>query len=76
MLVTILQCSWGLIGDFNEILSQTDKKSGRSFAGNSGLSRVIELCGLMELPFSGPQYTWINEGQETRQIYERIDCVL
>lgn len=70
---SIFRCPWCLIGDFNEILSQSDKKGGRRATRTQGLHRVLELCELTPLPFSGPKYTWSNGRPGARLILERID---
>lgn len=57
MLHSAFTCPWRLIGDFNEVISQDDKQGGRRFLGNKGLSKVVELCELMELPSSEPKFT-------------------
>lgn len=73
---SFFHCPWCLIGDFNEILSLSDKYGGRKFTRNKGLGRVLELCELTPLPFSGPKYAWSNGRPGEALIMERIDMVL
>lgn len=70
---SVFNMPWCLIGDFNEVLSQEDKKGGRRFEGNNGLNLVMSQCKLMQLPFSGPRYTWTNGRAGASQILEHID---
>ncbi|CAN1162022.1 LINE-1 retrotransposable element ORF2 protein [Linum perenne] len=51
---------WAVIGDFNSILSANDKRGGAGFvrARNKSFIDTVDLCGLSNLPFQGPKFTW------------------
>ena len=69
---------WLVIGDFNEIMSMS-KKEGRSSRPRQQLANFVEtinLCGLRDIGFVGPRFTWIYETRDGRQIRERLDCAL
>lgn len=53
---------WCVIGDFNEILSQEDKREGplRSFSHCSHFDSCIKNCNLIDSSFKGSKYTWSN----------------
>lgn len=66
---------WMLIGDFNQVMYQEDKKGGRPVGGPSTerMQHLIDICALMDLPYTGPRFTWSN-GQEGRfRIEQRLD---
>ncbi|XP_074342605.1 uncharacterized protein LOC141680216 [Apium graveolens] len=51
---------WCLIGDFNNVVSQNDKKCGRPYPHNlvQGFRDVLEECQLIDMDLQGHQYTW------------------
>lgn len=51
---------WVLMGDFNDILSEGDKRGRHSHPGwmLRGFREVVESCGLRNFEFSGHQFTW------------------
>lgn len=64
------------IGDFNSILSQTDKYGGRSFVCTSianGLRDYMEKQEMVDLGFHGPKYTWTNNRFGLGNIRDRLD---
>ncbi|CAL1399736.1 unnamed protein product [Linum trigynum] len=65
-----LKDPWLLVGDFNSILSPTEKLGGAPF--NSSRTRDFQECvndiGLHDLGFTGPAYTWFRLG-----LRERLD---
>ena len=66
---------WLVIGDFNEIMSMSEKE-GRSTRPQQQLASFVEtinLCGLRDIGFVGPRFTWIYETRDGRQIRERLD---
>lgn len=62
---------WFLLGDFNDIVSPSEK-----FGGNKPGHKRIENCGLLDLGFFGPWYTWSNLKQPKHRILERLDRCL
>ena len=69
---------WLVIGDFNEIMSMSEKEGGSTRPRQQLASFVetINLCGLRDIGFVGPRFTWIYETRDGRQIRERLDRVL
>ncbi|CAN1128818.1 Putative ribonuclease H protein At1g65750, partial [Linum perenne] len=51
---------WAVVGDFNSILTANDKRGGAGFvrAQNKSFIDTVDLCGLSDLPFQGPKFTW------------------
>jgi endonuclease/exonuclease/phosphatase family metal-dependent hydrolase len=65
------------IGDMNELLYDTDKNSSninrsRLYAFHS----FVKSCGLFDLGFSGPAYTWTNKRFSSKPTFERLDRCL
>ena len=54
---------WLCIGDFNMILSQSDKYGGRPFAcsSNDPFRSFLDSFGMIDLGFSGNPFTWSNK---------------
>ncbi|XP_035545422.1 uncharacterized protein LOC118348263 [Juglans regia] len=64
------------IGDFNSILSQSEKFGGKSFAQSStlkGLPLFMNRFGFVDIGFNGPKYTWSNKRAGFNLIKERLD---
>ncbi|XP_004310201.1 PREDICTED: uncharacterized protein LOC101298860 [Fragaria vesca subsp. vesca] len=51
---------WLLGGDFNEILRSSEKEGGppRDFEQMEAFQKCLDDCGLIDLNFSGPVFTW------------------
>ena len=66
---------WLCAGDFNEIIRQEEKIGGafRSFNQMQRFRDVIDECGLMDLGFVGPSYTWSKHFDSGQSIWERLD---
>jgi hypothetical protein len=54
---------WLCCGDFNEILHKSEKSNGppRPLSQMGDFQKALEDCGLQDLGFSGPRFTWCNE---------------
>uniref|UniRef100_A0A803P559 Reverse transcriptase domain-containing protein n=1 Tax=Cannabis sativa TaxID=3483 RepID=A0A803P559_CANSA len=52
---------WVVIGDFNEILYNHNKKGGnrRCESQMEDFRTILDMCNLNELPFTGDPFTWI-----------------
>ncbi|XP_023644536.1 uncharacterized protein LOC111832445 [Capsella rubella] len=52
---------WFIIGDFNEIIGNHEKKGGKKRSETSFLPfrAMIDSCGLIDFPFQGNQFSWI-----------------
>ena len=59
---------WFYIGDFNEIMQDNEKSRGVLCPTKQmeEFQDVIHDCGFMELPYSGPRFTW------TRKMHSEI----
>lgn len=65
---------WVVIGDFNEVCSQTEKWGGNP-ASKSRMdlfNNTLNDCKLMDLGFLGPKFTWSNKRKHA-PIHERLD---
>lgn len=64
-----------VIGDFNEIRRAEEKEGGASRPVQQMVrfNNCINYCGLKELDFIGPVFTWLYERGEGNQIRERLD---
>lgn len=69
------QGPWCLFGDFNTVIDQMDKQGGRPVAQSSagGLRGVVQDRGLIDLGFTGHQFTWNNKRSGGANIQERLD---
>lgn len=65
-------------GDFNEILSNADKFGGWAINPyrSQRFKSCIDHCGLTDLGFSGPRFTWTNLRQAGGIIRDRLDRAL
>ncbi|GLT46072.1 hypothetical protein SLA2020_198580 [Shorea laevis] len=68
---------WVCLGDFNEIMRQSEKVGGnpRSERQIHSFCNAIEYCELSELGFKGPRFTFIRK-QLGSVLRERLDRVL
>lgn len=68
---------WVIVSAFNEILLGEDKFGGRPINVNRALKfqECLNDCGMINLGFTGPKYTWSNHHLLTHLIQERIDRV-
>lgn len=66
---------WLIIGDFNTVLSSSDKMGGRDVANtsNGGLRKLVDDHGYIDLGFEGHAYTWNNKRGGLTNIQERLD---
>ncbi|XP_019153894.1 PREDICTED: uncharacterized protein LOC109150438 [Ipomoea nil] len=66
------------MGDFNDLLDQSEK-NGRAPHPPwciNGLREAIADCDLQDLPFDGPQYTWVKSQGTSGMIEEKLDRIL
>jgi hypothetical protein len=66
---------WLCIGDFNIILSQSDKYGGRPYASSSSdiFHGFLDSFGVIDLGFSGNPFTWTNKRRDHHLIKECLD---
>ncbi|KNA06668.1 hypothetical protein SOVF_178770, partial [Spinacia oleracea] len=64
-----------LVGDFNQVDSQTDKQGGNKskIRGINKFTEWREQHKLYILEFSGPRFTWTNGRRGKNRIMERLD---
>ncbi|XP_019160111.1 PREDICTED: uncharacterized protein LOC109156731 [Ipomoea nil] len=69
---------WVMVGDFNDLLFQYEKRGGNQHPNNllRGFGETIEHCGLSQLPMNGYQFTWEKGKGTPNWIEERLDKVL
>ncbi|XP_065623699.1 uncharacterized protein LOC136065014 [Quercus suber] len=69
---------WLCLGDFNEILSNSEKQGGaiRSQQQMDGFRNAINNCNLRDLGFNGSNFTWCNMREGPDRIYMRLDRAL
>ena len=60
-LSTVSPLPWVVIGDFNEIRLDSEKEGGvpRPKQQMARFNSVINSCGLQEVDFIGPKFTWL-----------------
>ncbi|XP_019150532.1 PREDICTED: uncharacterized protein LOC109147325 [Ipomoea nil] len=70
--------SWVVIGDFNNLLYQHEKKGGNQYPNSllRGFGDAVDDCGLMQMPMRGHQYTWQKGKGTPNWIEERLDKAL
>ena len=72
-----LHLPWLCLGDFNEILSNTEKSRGaiRSQKQMDSFRKVVDYCAFQELSYCGSDFTWCNMqgGGGENIIYLRLD---
>ncbi|KAL5831728.1 hypothetical protein ACOSQ4_017082 [Xanthoceras sorbifolium] len=66
---------WLCGGNFNEILEDSEKKGGnpRPRFLIKNFRFALDSCGLSDLGFSGPPFTWFNKRDGNHAIMERLD---
>ena len=66
---------WIMLGDFNEVLSSEEKLEGKPI--NAYRARLfqecINECGLMDIGFLSPRFTWTNLRNLSNLIQKRLD---
>ncbi|OIS97442.1 hypothetical protein A4A49_62516, partial [Nicotiana attenuata] len=70
---------WLVAGDFNEVTRASEKLGGLPINYNrvSKFLDCMNLCGLVDLGFKGPRFTWTNKSKNCKNIImERLDrCI-
>ena len=65
---------WLVLGDFNEILNQSEKLGGKPISRSRAdlYATTMDNCNLVDLGFNGPKFTWTNK-RRRQPIFERLD---
>lgn len=74
----LMPTAWLSIGDYNEIIEDSEKVRGnlKPRGQMEAFRGALEDCCLTNLGFLGPRYTW-NNGQEGQNfVIERLDCAM
>ncbi|KAK4707227.1 hypothetical protein R3W88_033199 [Solanum pinnatisectum] len=66
---------WCTVGDFNVITDTDEKLGGNTYNMRKSMDfiGIIESCGLMDLGFNGPRFTWSNQRGINFRIWKRLD---
>ncbi|GAU40629.1 hypothetical protein TSUD_190060 [Trifolium subterraneum] len=66
---------WCIIGDFNDLLSQADKKGIHPHPNGlcMGFRQAVSDCDLTDIPIEGHLFTWIKSRGTPHVIEERLD---
>ncbi|XP_019258738.1 PREDICTED: uncharacterized protein LOC109236955 [Nicotiana attenuata] len=69
---------WCIGGDFNIIMDPTEKLGGNPHRAYRSLDFIstMESCGLMDIGFTGPRYTWCNNRRPSKRIWKRLDKIM
>ncbi|XP_030929385.1 uncharacterized protein LOC115955407 [Quercus lobata] len=72
------QLPWLCFGEFNEIVSTSEKMGGarRSQRQMDDFREAINYCRFMDLGFYGPEFTWYNMQEGRHRMYLRLDRAL
>ncbi|KAL2903855.1 hypothetical protein RDABS01_002565 [Bienertia sinuspersici] len=67
--------AWLCVGDFNQILYDEEKLGGpkRSQCLLDGFKHALEDCDLLDIGYTGFQYTWWNGRDGDQSVHERLD---
>ena len=66
------------MGDLNEIMYPQDK-SNANCVNQSRINlfcSLVKNCGMFDLGYNGPAYTWCNKRYSSKPLYERLDRFL
>ncbi|KAK3212447.1 hypothetical protein Dsin_017153 [Dipteronia sinensis] len=71
----MLVLPWLCLGDFNEVMEDSEKFGGatKDWRLMSKFREALDDCGLDDLGFTGPQFTWCNKREGNEMILERLD---
>uniref|UniRef100_A0A2N9HP80 Reverse transcriptase domain-containing protein n=1 Tax=Fagus sylvatica TaxID=28930 RepID=A0A2N9HP80_FAGSY len=66
---------WVMTGDFNDVLSGEEKWGGNQPVASriTEYRNCMNTCGMIDLGFSGPKYTWTNGQDISTLIMQRLD---
>ena len=66
---------WLMLGDFNEMLASGDKLGGNPLNPKrvQMFKDCLDSCGMVDLGFHEPRFTWVNRKEVGHFIQERLD---
>ncbi|KAJ1418141.1 Zinc knuckle CX2CX4HX4C [Sesbania bispinosa] len=66
---------WLCFGDMNQVMSNDEKRGGNLIPESMlrGFGECVQLCGLIDLGYVGPKFTWDNRQKEELNIKARLD---
>jgi hypothetical protein len=65
------------IGDMNDLLYDFDKSTPNiNRKRMASFKSAVKLCGLFDLGYSGPAYTWTNKRFASKPLFQRLDRCL
>ncbi|XP_075655988.1 uncharacterized protein LOC142626093 [Castanea sativa] len=66
---------WLMLEDFNELLSYNGKLGGNPLNPKhvQMFKECLDSCGMVDLSFHGPRFTWVNKREVGHFIQERLD---
>ncbi|XP_027077095.1 uncharacterized protein [Coffea arabica] len=72
------QSAWLLVGDFNVIVSEEEKRGGVPFTPEEGweLLNFMSQAGIFDVGYSGSIFTWCNNRYGRARIWKRLDRLL
>ncbi|OMO80770.1 reverse transcriptase [Corchorus capsularis] len=67
--------NWLILGDFNQVLSSSDKLSNTSHSlqGAESLRECLDICNPSEVAAKGQHFTWTSNREEEIITWERLD---
>ena len=75
-LASIICLPWVLLGDFNDMIFKDEKMGGLPLNKTriAAFKNYMDKCGLMDLIFQGPHFTWTNKSPAWNgPIQEQLD---
>ncbi|XP_074277007.1 uncharacterized protein LOC141600662 [Silene latifolia] len=76
-LASLVSRPWAVAGDFNCVLSATERVGGNTLSGEmEPFRRCVADCGVVDIAAVGALYTWNNKQKPEERIYSRIDRFL
>ncbi|CAL8176297.1 unnamed protein product [Prunus armeniaca] len=73
VLAAVCNLPWFLLGDFNDIVCGEEKLGGNLDVGGQHFIEWIDKNHLIDLGFSGFNFTWCNKRGEEEIIWKRLD---
>lgn len=69
---------WLLCGDFNDVMCAAEKWGVRDVCKSriDEFNHCISSCGLLDLGYSGPKFTWVNKRSDGNLVMEHLDRFL